>query len=89
MTETSLFLDGVALLLIDRVALLAGDIAALLLVLRPALLVALGLKEALAPVGRRPDQLAVLVRGGEGVRDASSQLGQEAAYDNHLRKVIT
>ena len=84
--EASLFVDGVALLLVDRVALLAGDSRALLLVLRVAHLLALGLEEALASVGRRPDQLAVLVRGGEGVRDTSGQLGQEAAHDNHLQR---
>ena len=65
--EASLFIDGAALPLVDRVALLAGFVGALLLVLRPALLLALGLEEALAPVGRGADQLAVLVRSGEGV----------------------
>ena len=74
--EASLFIDGAALPLVDRVALLAGFVGALLLVLRPALLLALGLEEALAPVGRGADQLAVLVRGGEGVGDTSGQLGQ-------------
>ena len=83
--EASLFIDGVALLLVDRVARLALGGRALLLVIRPALLLALGLEEALPSVGRGPDQLAVLGRRGEGVRDASGQLGQKAAYDNHLQ----
>ena len=82
--EASLFNDGVTLPLVDRVALLAGIVVALLLVLRPALLLALGLEEALAPVRRGADQLAVLVRGGEGVGHAGGQLGQKAANDNHL-----
>ena len=84
MEAASLFIDGAALPLVDRVALLAGVVVALLLVLRPALLLALGLEEALAPVRRGADQLAVLVRGGEGVGDTSGQLGQKAANDNHL-----
>ena len=82
--EASLFIDGVALLLVDRVARLALGGRALLLVIRPALLLALGLEEALPSVGRGPDQLAVLGRRGEGVRDASGHLGQKA-NDNHLQ----
>merc|ERR1711884_1002396 len=85
--EASLFIDGAALLLVDRVALLLGVVVALLLVLRPALLLALGLEEALAPVRRGADQLAVLVRGGEGVGDTSGKLGQKAANDNHPEHV--
>ena len=82
----SLFVDSIALVLVDRVALLAVVGRALLVVLCPAHLVALWLQEAITSVCCGSLQLAILSWGGKGVRDTSSQLGQKAAYDNHLEK---
>ena len=78
------FLDGLALLLLHRVALLPVDRVALLLVDGPADVVALGLVEALAGVGRGPHQATALLGRSERVGNGLGY-GQEAAYDgNHL-----
>ena len=84
--DISLFLDDITLPVIDGVALLAVVGVTFLVILGFALLLALWLEEAKACVDGGLLQLAVLCRGGKWMRDAHSQLGQEAAYDNHLRE---